>query len=192
MIAEPQQKYISAEEYIILAQSAEYADKTIELVEGVIVEMSKPGGKHGVITMRFGGRILYFVEDHKLGWVTAAETGYILERNPGGKDTVRGLDIAFVALHRAPDGLPEGAVPFAPDLAVEVISPGNSASEINRKIRELLKAGTRLIWIVHPDTQTIDVHTTSGAHTLEIGDTLDGGDVLAGFTMAVGEVFGAN
>lgn len=189
MIAEPQQKTISAEEFLLMTQLPENAEKSLELVEGVVVEMVKPGGKHGGVTMKLGRRIGNWVEERDLGYVTAAETGFILAKKPNGKDTVRGLDIAYIAKQRLPDGLPDGHIPFAPDLAVEVISPGNDAADIQLKIRELLRAGCRLIWIVYPITETVEVITGAGSHTLEIDAALDGGDVLPGFALPVRDVF---
>ena len=124
-----------------------------------------------------------------LGIVTSAETGFILERNPDGRDTVRALDIAFLSSSRVPVVLPDHLVDVAPDLAVEVISPSNRVTDMHRKIRQLLAAGTALVWIVHPETRTVEVHTRSGAVTLEEGDTLSGGDVLPGFEIPVSEIF---
>ena len=63
--------------------------------------------------------------------------------------------------------------------------------DIHKKIRELLKAVTRLIWIVYPETQTVDIHTKSGAITLEIDDILDGEDVLPNFKLPIRDIFPA-
>ncbi len=172
--------------------SPEYADRIVELVDGEIVEMSKPTGLHGQITMRLGAKIFNHAEENRLGIVTAAETGFILERNPDGRDTVRGLDIAYISRVRAPVALPDQLLEFAPDLAVEVILPSNTVADMHRKIRQLLTAGTALVWIVHPETRTVEVHTRSGAATLEEGDTLSGGDVLPGFEIPVRELFPAS
>jgi Uma2 family endonuclease len=188
---EQTEQFISAEAFYELANSPEYADKMVELIEGVIVEMSQPGGKHGHVTMKFSLRIGNFVEVNDLGWVTAAETGFITGKKPNGRDTVRGLDIAFIAKNRAPHGLPEGNIPFAPDLAVEVVSPHNSASDIHNKVQELLRIGTRLVWVVYYDSHTVVVHTPNGAKTLTVDDTLDGGEVLPGFTLNIQEIFGS-
>ena len=181
--------YISAERFFELAGNPEYDDRSIELVEGEIIEMSKAGGLHGQITMLLSLKIANYVVDRKLGIVTSAETGFILERNPDGRDTVRALDIAFLSIARVPAVLPDHLVDVAPDLAVEVISPSNKATDMHRKIRQLLAAGTSLVWIVHPETRTVEVHTRSGASTLEEGDKLSGGDVLPGFELPVREIF---
>ncbi|GAB4521216.1 MAG: Uma2 family endonuclease [Anaerolineae bacterium] len=183
------EQFITVEAFWELLNAPEYTDKRLELVYGEVIEMSKPGGKHGVITGNLFGHIWTLVRQQRLGYVTAAETGYILERRSDGRDLVRGLDIGFVRLERAPDGLPDGFVPFAPDLAVEVISSGNSASDIHNKVLELLRAGTALIWIVYPDSHTVTVYTAHGARILTIEDTLDGSDVLPGFTLPLRTLF---
>ena len=189
MVLPAEKQYISADEFLELAQRPEYEDRRLELVEGEIVEMSLPGGEHGVITMRLSVKIANYVDENDLGWVTAADTGFALARNPAGRATVRGLDIAFISKAKAPDPLPRGWVEIPPDLAVEVISPGNQAGDIHKKVRELLKAGTPLIWLVYAETRTVVVHTSAGAIICEESDTLSGGDVLPGFEVRVGDIF---
>ena len=191
VVMEQQLQKISADRFIALVDSPEYADRIVELVEGEIIEMPKPTGLHGQITMPLGAKIFNHAEDNGLGIVTAADTGFILESDLDGGDTVRGLDIAFIRKGRAPGALPDQLVDVAPDLAVEVISPSNKATDIHLKIRQLLAAGTTLIWIVYPEMRIVDVHTRDGATTLNAADTLSGGDVLPGFEIPVREIFPA-
>ena len=191
MVMEQQLQQISADRFIALVDSPEYADRIVELVEGEIIEMSKPSGLHGQITFLLSLKIGNFVVDNGLGIVTAADTGFVLERNPDDGDTVRGLDIAFLSGGKAPAVLPDQLVDVAPDLAVEVISPSNKATDMHRKVRQLLAAGTTLIWIVYPELRNVDVHTREGAITLNEADTLSGGDVLPGFEIPVREIFPA-
>ncbi len=187
-----ERQFISAEGFLEIVGSPEYVDRIVELVEGEIIQMPKPTGLHGQITMLFGAKIFNFATEKKLGIVTAAETGFILARNPDGRDTVRGLDIAFLSSARAPAALPDSLVEVAPDLAVEVISPSNKAADTHRKIRQLLAAGTQLVWIVYPGTRTVDVYSQSGAVTLEGEDLLEGGAILPGFAVPVRDIFPAS
>ena len=184
-----ERQVISAEGFLEIVGSPEYVDRILELVEGEIVEMPKPTGLHGQITFLLSLKIGNYVVDNRLGVVTASETGFVLERNPDGRDTVRGLDIAFIRGARVPAALPDQLLDMAPDLAVEVISPSNEAADIHHKIRQLLAAGTTLVWIVYPSTRAVDVHSQSGATTLEGDDRLSGGDVLPGFEIPVREIF---
>jgi len=192
MVMERQLQKISADRFIALVDSPEYADRIVELVEGEIIEMPKPSGLHGQITFLLSLKIGNYVVDNGLGIVTAADTGFILERNPEGGDTVRGLDIAFLSSSKVPAVLPDHLVELAPDLAVEVISPSNEAADIRLKIRQLLDAGTALVWIVYPDLRIVDIHTQDGATTLNAADNLSGGDVLPGFEIPVREIFPAS
>ena len=102
---------------------------------------------------------------------------------------MRGLDLAFVRTERASNNLSIGWTTIAPDLAVEIISPGNKAVDNHLKIRQLLDAGTALVWIVYPDIKMVEVHKVEGAVTLKIGDALRGGDVLPGFEIRIADIF---
>jgi len=189
MISE-QQKLVSADEFWEMLQLPENAGKRWELFEGVIHEMAGgTGGEHGEITHQIGRHVGNHVGDHQLGRMTAAETCFLLFKNPNGKDIIHCPDAAFVTIERAPKPFGPGYIPFAPDFAVEVVSPGNEASEIHNKVLNYLRYGTPLVWVVYPDSQTVVVHTKAGAKTLMIEDTLDGGDVLPGFTLPVRDVF---
>jgi Uma2 family endonuclease len=181
-------RLISADEFWTLAHSPEFQDRRLELVAGEIAIMSPAGGSHGGIALRWGARILEFVERHDLGYVTAAETGFILHRGADG-DVVRAPDAAFIAKDRLPEGLPDGFVPFAPDLVVEVVSPNDTAEDVQAKIADYMKYGVRLIWFGYPRSKTVTVQTASGAVIRRVGDILDGGDVLPGFSLPIDALF---
>ena len=186
---EVKERIISAERFFELMEQPEYLDRVMELVEGELIEMSKPTRIHGVVTMRLAQRIANFVDAHELGEVSVGDAGFVLERNEHGKDTVRGLDIAFVSKSRVPDPPDFSWYEIGPDLAVEVISPSNKASDTHLKVMQLLSAGTRLVWLVYPLTRSVEAHTSDGATTLHESDTLSGGDVLPGFKIRVGDIF---
>ncbi|MEO8394240.1 MAG: Uma2 family endonuclease [Chloroflexota bacterium] len=184
-----QEKFYSAEEFWELSNLPENENKRLELIEGELIEMPPAGGKHGGIVFQIGLPVGMHVKQHKLGYVTAAETGYVLHRNPDGKDTVRAADLGFVAAGCLPDGLPSGHIPFAPDFAVEVVSPSDRADQIEKKVTEYLQYGTRLLWVVYPATKTVVAYTSTSMRRFEMGETLDGGDVLPGLTLAVADIF---
>ena len=158
-----------------------------ELVDGEIVRMTPAGGTHGIVAMRIGVLLSGHIEEHRLGVCFAAETGFILQRNP---DTVRAPDVAFVAADRVPDtGVPAFYWPSAPDLAVEVLSPWDRPAEVRRKVEEYFAAGTRLVWIVDPAAHTVHVYRSPrDVQVLRDEGELNGNDVLPGFRCRVKQV----
>jgi Uma2 family endonuclease len=161
--------------------------KRFELVRGEPVEIPAAGAKQGVIMMKLCNRLLTVVSPWRLGHVFGDGVGYILARAP---DLVRIPDTSFVARERVPaSGIPEGFWPFAPDLAVEFVSPSDRAEELRSKVREYLAAGTRLVWVVWPRLQLVTVHEAGGGYR-ELGpdDELDGGDLMPGFQVRVADL----
>jgi Uma2 family endonuclease len=160
-----------------------------ELVRGELVRMPPPGWEH----LRISGLLVYylnaFVIPGKLG-VVGGEGGFVLERKP---DTVRAPDVVFVRADRVPKGEARWHyVESGPDLAVEVRSPTDSMRAMRAKADEYLAAGTRLVWIFDPRSQTVVAKTPDGKEsTLGIDDTLDGGEVLPGFELPLSAIFRA-
>ncbi len=188
-LPEVQSRLYTVEDLWELSHRSEYADKRLRLIEGELYEMSPAGGEHGGIALELGAWILTYAMAHHLGYATAAETGYVLFQNPNGKDTVLAPDVGFIAKDRLPQGLPPRYIPAAPDLAVEVVSPTDSADEVDQKVTLYLRYGTRLVWVIYPRTQTVVAHTPNSIQRFSIDDTVDGGDVLPGFSFTVREVF---
>ncbi|MGI8669361.1 MAG: Uma2 family endonuclease [Aridibacter sp.] len=164
-----------------------------ELVQGKVVpkggniDFDMPtGALHGAVTEELASRMSWFVKKHNAGRIFAAETGFIL--NEG---TVRGIDIAFVGNEKLKEhGIPEKYFPVAPDIAVEVISPGNTFDEIQDKIIEYLAAGTELIWIIYPKQKMVQVHKKSNViQVLREKDELSGEDILPDFNIKLEEIF---
>jgi Uma2 family endonuclease len=185
-------KTYTAEDLWELSHSPEYADKRLELVEGELIEMAPAALKHGNWASLLDRVVGNFVDEYQLGVVTAAETGYILFKNPNGKDTVRAPDVGFISKGRLPenpDEWPDGYAPFAPDLAIEVVSPNDTADEIQDRVNDYLKYGTRFVWVFYPKSKSAVVHAPNGSITLGINDELDGGDVLPGFKLPLRRIF---
>ena len=178
-------KLITADE----AAQLSTVNRRYELVKGVYVDMSPASAMHGKVAIRMGVMIGEHVEKHRLGEATAAETGFILSRNP---DTVRAADVGFISTSRIPPGgVPEtGFWPLAPDLAVEVFSPTDRPDDIQEKVEDYLAAGTRMVWVVYPKTKSITVYRSlRDAKILRRDDTLSGENVLPGFERKVSEIF---
>ena len=158
-----------------------------ELVRGEVREMAPTGGEHGCISMDIGADLAVFVRKKKLGRVFAAETGFIIARNP---DTVRAPDCAFVRADRLAAGVPRTFLPFAPDLAVETVSPDDRPSRVRDKVDDWIRSGVRLLWVIDPGERTVTVHRPGERpRVLGDGDVIDGEDVLPGFRVAVADLW---
>ncbi|MBC7814124.1 MAG: Uma2 family endonuclease [Burkholderiales bacterium] len=190
MALQEQEKVYTADDLWQLSQSPEYADMRLELDDGELIVMSPSGGLHGGDAGLFHIYVGTHVLKHDLGYTTIAEAAYILFKNPNGKDIVYSPDVAYVRGDRLPDGMPEKFIPFAPDLAVEVVSPTDTADEIQRKVENYMKYGTLLLWVAYSKTKSVAVHTPQGSTIVGIDGTLDSGGVLPGFKLAVKDVFG--
>lgn len=161
-------------------------DKRVELVRGVLVVREPTGFRHGAVSARLTRLLADHVDAHRLGSVLAAETGFQLATAP---DTVRAPDVAFVSRERLPDPEPAGYAALAPDLVVEVLSPGDRPGETLAKVADWLNAGTRLVWVVDPVRRQAHVYRQDGSEALVAEDrALDGEDVVPGFTCPIGHI----
>ena len=160
-----------------------------ELIRGVLCETMPTGQEHGEIAALLTAELVVFARARALGRVTTSDAGVWLERDP---DTVREPDVAFFSAARVPPGVRvTGYSEVAPDLVVEIASPNDSRREVHDKAHMWLSHGVRLVWVVHPETRTVDVYQADGdAATLGEQDSLDGLDVLPGFACDVSAVFG--
>jgi Uma2 family endonuclease len=161
--------------------------KRLALVRGEVIETMPPGGRHGMIALALGSRLERWARSGPGGCV-GVESEFILARDP---DTVRGPDVFYVRAARLPSGgIPEAYWEIAPDVAVEIVSPSESAADVREKVRDYLAAGTALVWVVYPRTQEIIVHTPDGlARTYSRHDVLAHFDILPEFTCAMAEIF---
>jgi Uma2 family endonuclease len=159
-----------------------------ELVAGQLRVMSPAGWRHGKISSRLTVILGSYVDQHDLGVVCGAETGFRLASDP---DTVRAPDISFVAKKNVPVEEPNDAfLPGPPDLAVEVLSPGDRSGEADEKIDAWLSAGCISVWIVNPKLKTITVcRSHKDIQTVAAGDVLHGEPVVPGFACAADELF---
>jgi len=159
-----------------------------ELVEGNLREMAPAGHQHGRIAINVSTPLAQHVKANNLGVVYAAETGFKLASNP---DTVRAPDVAFVRRERLESvGDSEGFWPGAPDLAVEVVSPGDRYTDVEEKVFDWLDAGARLVIVANPRKRLVTVYRSlTDVVVLTEADVLDGGDVVPGFAMPVKDIF---
>jgi len=177
---------VTPEELLIMPDGEHY-----ELVDGVPVERTM-----SLLASRVASNLTYFMEGHcrpnGLGWVLESVCGYrCFSWKPR---QVRRPDVSFIARDRLPaeSQWSEGYVTIPPDLAVEVTSPNDEVYKLEEKVDEYLRAGVRLIWIIHPEFQTIQVIRGDGSgYRLRAGDELSGEDVVPGFRCPVASLFPA-
>lgn len=157
-----------------------------ELIDGVLVEKSM-----GFFESRIAAILIFhlerFVQEHDLG-IVLGEAG-LLRILP---DQVRAADVAFIGWEHFPDRkLPSEAVPsLVPDLAIEVLSKGNTKQEIERKLRDYFQAGVRLVWCIDPRRRTAEIYTAPDQSERMAEDgLLVGGSVLPDFQLSLRDLF---
>ena len=169
-----------------LIHANSHSSPLCELVDQTLVEKAV-GYESSVVALTIASILRTFVKPHKLGALSGADGMFRLLIQ-----SVRGPDVAYLSRQRFPDGkFPTEAYPaLAPDLVVEVLSPGNTKAEMSRKRIEYFHSGVRLVWIVDCDDRSVAVYTSPNAF-LVLGEdaTIDGGDVLPGFTSTVADFF---
>ena len=169
-----------------VADVNDHEDKLYELVDGVLVEKVM-GAPESYVAAEILGELRVFVKKRKLGVVLGADG--TLRLLPG---LVRIPDVAFISFERLPGRMmPAQAVPdLAPDLAVEVLSEGNTKEEMERKLKDYFFADVRLVWYVNLKTRTAEAYTSPDQSvTIAEHEMLDGGGVLPGFRLPLRSVF---
>ena len=159
-----------------------------ELVKGELRKMAPAGHEHGRVAVRFTWRLAQHVEINNLGAVYAAETGFLISTNP---DTVRAPDVAFVSRKRLDEvGKVGGYWPGAPGLAVEVVSPGDTYSEVEEKAIEWLEAGALMVLALNPRKRSVTVYRSLNDITILNEDAiLDLNDIVPDFKVSVKDIF---
>lgn len=177
---------LTLEEFYALVEAGE---QDIELSKGRLVRkygelMSPPGEDHGSIALEVGFHLKLYIQQH--GGRAGVESGIILSREEA---TVRSPDVYFTSKERLSPSS-SGFIRTIPDLAVEVVSPNDTAAEVSEKVDEYLEFGVKLIWVIYPHARKVAVYSSDGRfRTLASGQTLDGGDVLPGFSVPVDQIF---
>lgn len=155
-----------------------------ELVEGELRTMSPAGFKHGKIAQRIARHLGNYVAERNLGVVCSSDTGFIVKKQPLN---VFAPDVGYVRHERDLDE--SGFYPGPPDLAVEVISPSDSYSEVEEKVAIYLAGQTPMVMVVDPRSKSARVHTAAAVVRLSIDQALEGGDVVPGWNLPLREIF---
>ena len=174
---------VTVEEFQRIIEQAEKTDRPLELINGEIIE-KMPTQLHALIVYHFIIALHAYLQDHPIAWVFP-EARYELPDDP---DSSFIPDISVV-LREGRTPTTENAAPYMPELAIEIQSPKQSDKFMVDKGKMYLAKGAKLVWIVYPRQQLVEVLTPSERHLLTINDTLTGGDVLPGFSVPIREIF---
>jgi Uma2 family endonuclease len=160
-----------------------------ELINGELVTMPLPKVPHGRAAIRLGVPLTQFVWDRDLGEVYIGDVGFQLSWNP---DTVLGPDVSFISKERLKEaGEVSGYWQGPPDLAVEVLSPGDRPGKVNKKISQWLRLGTKQVWVVAPKHGTLTIYRSETDITTFSGsDYLESQDLFPGFRLSLDRIFG--
>jgi Uma2 family endonuclease len=155
-----------------------------ELLGGELL-VSPTGFQHGYISSRLSTALLAFALKHRLGLVVDSSTGFRLKNGD-----CLSPDVSFVRKERLKKGITRQFFQGAPDLAIEVLSPGESRASIGRKLAVYFGDGTRLAWVVNPTECTVQVYyTPKRSKRLRDADCLEGEAILPGFSLPVASLF---
>lgn len=181
--ADERTRSMTAEELFALPEG----DVQYELVRGQLREVPMAGWQHGSVEANIIGILINDSVARGTGRTVSGDTAFVLARDP---DTVRIPDVAFVRHERLPPPLVSGRAALAPDLAVEIRSPNDRPGEVQRKVADYFAAGVRLVWLVDPEAQTVEVWTPGGLDgRCTAAETIDGGAVIPGFRCPVARFF---
>ena len=157
-----------------------------ELIKGEHLTMPPPNPEHGAVMTNIAVLLHQHVRPLRLGKVITGDAGFKLESDP---DTVLGPDVAFIRQQRI-SGISTQYFPGAPDLVVEVLSPGDRKGKVEAKVNMWLEAGARAVWLINPKTRTVELRRADGENKLfTVEDELTGDDVIPGFRCRVAEIF---
>lgn len=180
--APPEEKLITGEELARLT-----GVERSELINGRIVFMSPTADAQAGYEGNFYAALRSFVLAHHLGKVRVGEVGIYIRRNP---DTIRAADVLYISHERYANKRSASYLDVAPDLVVEVLSPGDSWSDVMQKLRDYFSIGVRLIWVADPGASTVYAYRSlTDVHEFAEQAELPGDDVLPGFSVKVAELF---
>jgi Uma2 family endonuclease len=156
-----------------------------ELWEGELWRMSPTKKRHGRGTTRIVAPLLRYLEANPIGTPYFAEVGFRV-----GPRRLLCPDVAYVCNERDAPVDDDDFFPYAPDLAIEVLSPDNTRPKVRRKARAYLANGARLVWAIDTRRKSVTVFRSLGEPEILTGDVeLSGEDVLPGFAVRVADLF---
>ena len=187
VLTKPTTGLMTADEFYDFVHLPEHRNRIFELDRGRVVEMSRPGIRHGVVCANVSFMLVAFTRQRNRGIVISNDAGLIVERDP---DSVFGPDVFLYDEIINYDDLPPRWEDRPPTLVVEVLSPNDRTTKLNRRIGRFLAMGVPLVWVLDPEDSTMTVHQ---AHrplvVLDAADEVTGLEFVADLKMKVADFF---
>ena len=178
---------MTAEEFYDWCHRPENRDRLFELERGKVVEMSRPGVRHGIVCSNVNYLLGGYIRQRRRGRVCANDTGLVLERDP---DTVRGPDVFLYDKGRPYDELEVKYGEEVPQLVVEVLSPNDNWGKVLRRVAEFLQRGVAVVWVIDPENRTATVLLPDQLpQVLEENDELTGAPPFPDLRCRVADLF---
>lgn len=158
-----------------------------ELDEGELIEMVRPRyDPHNRIVRAIDRALLAYLDKNPIGEVLTSDNLFVL-----GPNTKRIPDLSFLTTERVRQIQPDTDIEGAPDLAIEVLSPSDTATAMRRKVKQYFAAGSRAVWLVYPESREIEIRESATGPSRVLGEdeTLDAPELLPGFSAKVGSFF---
>lgn len=178
---------ITAEEFCEWAGSSENQDKLFELESGEVVEMPSPSELHGVICFLIARILGNYLFQRGKGYLCSNDSGLLVARGP---DTVRGPDLMLFDEGRPLDGLSRKFTERIPQLVVEVLSPSDQMTKVNRRISQFFKRGVPLVWLVDAEVRSVTIYRPDKYPVVaDEAEELTGEEVLPDLRVRVADCF---
>jgi len=182
-----EQQLLTAEEFFDWCHRPDHRDRAFELVQGRVVEVSRPGERHGFVCFNVGRLLGNYAFQRRKGYVLGNDTGIIFQRGP---DTVRGPDVTYYDRAIRFDELKVRYNDQLPVLAVEVLSPNDQWGKITQRVADFLGSGIAVVWLVDPENRTVMVHRSQQLpQVFEGDDELRCDPELPGFRCRTADIF---
>ncbi|HZU38178.1 MAG TPA: Uma2 family endonuclease [Gemmataceae bacterium] len=180
-------RLLTAEEFYEWTHLPENDNCHCELERGQVVQLARPGKRHGLVCANAAGILGNYVAERKRGYVCSNHTGVVVERDP---DTVRGPDVMLFEDAQRAEDVDEKYGDHPPLLAIEVLSPNDTTGKLMRRIREQFRFGTRAVWVLDPEARNVIVYRPGMEDRIaEEKEELTGDDILPDFRCRVAEFF---
>jgi Uma2 family endonuclease len=173
---------LSSEQYLALPDEFDKSGNRIkdELIGGEVVKMSPPLRGHDLIKNKINQAILLHLAARHSQWSSLVAIGYEVS----SRDTFV-PDVSVIEKYRLGEGR---IIRGAPDLAIEVVAPTDTASHLKSKVDTYLQNGAQTVWVVFPDSRSVMVQTLESVCELKADQKIED-ELLPGFSAAVSEFF---